>query len=899
MVLRSESKLLVTNLPTDRRPLDIKRLLHRMSNNCGGKRISVQADTGDATIRFVCADDARRCQQRLQGSDVFGRKIDAILLVCDTESSDTSDSHQEADPIPPQSSSLVVKTHRIETHTDSRRPVMSPPFRRYRPRVVSHSTPPPPPVPSLQLNELMAFCVVHSRKRVANGLTSYNSHKQTLPNVHIQIPVLASRIHHLLDTHAGALPLNSFVDCYSAEFNEVFDTSTEPLVALEHLISCVPGVCVSIAPSTCLKRVTWIPNRSTESRVGSDVATDRAAHVCSQLIHFGKEIRELLKSQSHATIAFNKFVPAYHTHYVKQLCVGNYGCLKLADLLEEVPHIVQVYGENDGRMITLTHREQTKRFAADLIKVLKYQNGGRIRLSEFPAAYAVAFGHPFDVSAYGVCCLEDILHDVWEGTVIITSFGTTDQWLEIPRRERTGEQMRRTVMFGAEVVELLKCSREVMDFKVSFSQFIPCYHRYFNRQCRVNDFGFTKLIELLEELSPQVIEIQANDTYGEKQLRLSYDNRLKALVYRFEAVLKQLTGHSATISDFERHYRRKYNTNIDYTEYYSYDLIELVGNMPANKFRIITTRSDTKISLIDSTFFRYVAKRVVRMLMEESTGEMPCEQLDARYISEFGDCLSQHIFSGGAYEDLLFVDNSTRTVRLTDMSLFARNCIESMQTSHKKKWTLDELDRELYRRFNRPLPQPTFFKCRSFPELFAKFFEYFHVEKRKTGKPLLLVALDVSFARRPLVVKPPIYQILKRPALPAPPPRAVPAIKASFVDVMNSEISEALPLPDLLPDVDESCCNDLIELSSKSSAVSSDVEVCDEALELASNHMSGADSCFSDGNDNWDNSESETALSLCSTADTQSRLNTFSNGIRRRRKGHNVLLESLEPLRNM
>lgn len=49
-----------------------------------------------------------------------------------------------------------------------------------------------------------------------------------------------------------------------------------------------------------------------------------------------------------------------------------------------------------------------------------------------------------------------------------------------------------------EVIELIKmCSKSTM----MFSKFIPTYHNHFGKQCRVADYGCTKLIEMFEAMS--------------------------------------------------------------------------------------------------------------------------------------------------------------------------------------------------------------------------------------------------------------------------------------------------------------------------------------------------------------------------------------------------------------
>lgn len=60
-------------------------------------------------------------------------------------------------------------------------------------------------------------------------------------------------------------------------------------------------------------------------------------------------------------------------------------------------------------------------------------------------------GKPWDVVDYGVCEIEDILSDVSENTVVVTSFNEDDKMIAIPKREQTPEEIERTKQFATEV----------------------------------------------------------------------------------------------------------------------------------------------------------------------------------------------------------------------------------------------------------------------------------------------------------------------------------------------------------------------------------------------------------------------------------------------------------------
>ncbi|KAL6266746.1 hypothetical protein P5V15_003582 [Pogonomyrmex californicus] len=72
-----------------------------------------------------------------------------------------------------------------------------------------------------------------------------------------------------------------------------------------------------------------------------------------------------------------------------------------------------------------------------------------------------------------------------------------DKMIAIPKREQTVEEIERTKLFAKEVIELLQHAPQC---RMLFNKFVPSYHHHFGHQCRVSDYGFTKLIELFEAI---------------------------------------------------------------------------------------------------------------------------------------------------------------------------------------------------------------------------------------------------------------------------------------------------------------------------------------------------------------------------------------------------------------
>lgn len=76
-----------------------------------------------------------------------------------------------------------------------------------------------------------------------------------LPNVRFKLKVFTSKVHELLHSHMGSLPLQSFPVCYEME-NEEKMSIDDAGVPLEHLITCVVGVELRLS-SNMVKYLVW------------------------------------------------------------------------------------------------------------------------------------------------------------------------------------------------------------------------------------------------------------------------------------------------------------------------------------------------------------------------------------------------------------------------------------------------------------------------------------------------------------------------------------------------------------------------------------------------------------------------------------------------------------------
>ncbi len=97
-----------------------------------------------------------------------------------------------------------------------------------------------------------------------------------------------------------------------------------------------------------------------------------------------------------------------------------------------------------------------------------------------------------------------------------TPFDTSNSewwnWLNIDFRiffkvhvEMCAEVQQRLQQFSREVLDLLK--NQGSHCRLPVSKFVSAYHQYFSRQCRVADYGFSKIIDLLLAI-PKSVQVK-------------------------------------------------------------------------------------------------------------------------------------------------------------------------------------------------------------------------------------------------------------------------------------------------------------------------------------------------------------------------------------------------------
>ncbi|XP_018371437.1 PREDICTED: meiosis arrest female protein 1 homolog isoform X4 [Trachymyrmex cornetzi] len=506
----------------------------------------------------------------------------------------------------------------------------------------------------------LPYCTMHTSKPLSDKGWA-EQEMASLPNVKISLKLLESRLQQLLTSHNGILPLPSLPNCYEAEFKEQLEI-VEKGVPLEHLVSCLS--CVELRQDIgSVKYIVWIGKKDHENN--HDETKCVSPPLANQLALFSRELVDLLKTAKHCQLPFNRFIPAYHHHFGRQCRVADYGFTKLIDLLEALTYTVQVMGEGNKRVVTLSHRAQVRRFTSDLLRVLKSKASKQVALSEFPSVYQRVIAKPWDIVDYGVCNIEDILSEVSENTVVVTPMEANDKMIAIPKREQTAEEMERTKLFAKEVVELLQHAPQC---RMLFNKFVPSYHHHFGHQCRVSDYGFTKLIELFEAI-PDVVKIEEVNG-GERQISLTEKEGLKVLSEQVsKLVIRARSGLS--VSSIAPKFLRHFGYMLRPELYGCSSMLQLMQKL-GDTIQIIDLATGPAIITVDKSHLQQRTLQCRRVLMEQPQHRMPIKDFVKQYSQYYMKPCNLDEFKKDLANVVRFtVINGEQFIELTPLHCFA------------------------------------------------------------------------------------------------------------------------------------------------------------------------------------------------------------------------------------
>ena len=494
--------------------------------------------------------------------------------------------------------------------------------------------------------------------------------KEELPCVLVSLDDLGRQVKKLMVDHGGSIPLASLPHCHSSQFTPLATLTNEKGIPLEHLLQAVSNVAIVAGGAGRVKRLVDTSSSPKEFHCIEE-AWPPPPSMTNQLIAFSKEAVDLLRATPNCHVPLCKFVSDYQLRFDKDFRVADYGYTRLRDLLDSIPHVIQVLGEGERASLTISHQAQVKRFANDLQKVLKIQPERKLLLSNLPKAFTQCFQTHFNVLSYGVCYTIDILKEVPEGIFLVErTFESEDFLISEFKRNQTAEEMRRVNVFAKEVRELL-CH---CDLSISFPKFIPAYHQYFGRQCKVSNYGVAKLTELFECIPHTVQVVEIN---GERKVQLSHSILVEVIGEQVGKVVKEAGGDRGLplhllASEFETRVGKK----LPLAALQVADEKDLLALLTAY-VRLEIASDEEVISLLDGRDTKALNTKVSQITLKEGVCEMEWDQfreqgLDRSGINKSGDSLMKDTGYPQMVKDGIVGPTPVRTVHSHNPSLANR-----------------------------------------------------------------------------------------------------------------------------------------------------------------------------------------------------------------------------------
>lgn len=140
-----------------------------------------------------------------------------------------------------------------------------------------------------------------------------------------------------------------------------------------------------------------------------------------------------------------------------------------------------------------------------------------------------------------------------------------------------------------EVVELIKMSPKST---MKFTRFIPAYHNHFGKQCRVADYGYTRLIELFEALSP-VVQVMGD---GEnRHITLTHRTQIRRFTCDLLKILRGQANKSILLSQLPIIFSQAQNRIFDVTDYGVCDIFDIIDGLVYNNSIVTKVYNETDV----------------------------------------------------------------------------------------------------------------------------------------------------------------------------------------------------------------------------------------------------------------------------------------------------------------
>ena len=354
------------------------------------------------------------------------------------------------------------------------------------------------------------------------------------------------------------MPLDRFSDRFTKHFGRQFRISDYGYTKLEDLLEAMPDVVHVIG-----------------EKAGAEITPSH----CAQVERFGPHVRRALSKQPSKQASVTELPTLLARILDKPFNIYDYGVCDIRDMLPDIPStLVEITTVEEDMVVSIPekipsppskldetdtkqvehdmepkpskqHRAQDKveqihQFAQECVLLLKHKTDFRLPIGLFVPSFLEYFGKELKMSDFGYKKLAQLIKAV-PGVVEVTADSSGQYFIQLTdsarlsdkirvspkvqvemteEADRNGEQKKdlsqenlaqRREEFAQECTELLK---EAPELKLPLNSFAVMYNRYFKRQCKVSDYGESKMINLFLSL-PDTVRVTEN-SFGERFIHL-------------------------------------------------------------------------------------------------------------------------------------------------------------------------------------------------------------------------------------------------------------------------------------------------------------------------------------------------------------------------------------------
>lgn len=705
-------KLVVKDLPTDKEYSLVHNRLRQLSNNCGGRVLSIDGDT--AYLRFPNPEAALRASKRMDGEDVFGSLIavslhtsqrrrsrglreEALRDRSSSSSRSPESSSVEADtcrPFPPPPAfdtrlssgrsgrceenlkNLACFVAEMEaSHTEgAQEPLSTGSFGRCssQPEVstrhggnddkvlaASHrlwralSQSPDSGLPSSTSD---SHATVISPTARASSLEGPRSHKPqgATPGAHLAGSPSRSRTtsttRAVRQSGGGGSP-DAFVDVCVTNIDPGIEASDLKKMLLtlfqEHvMVLHISLTSLSHTPDGCVVAKVRVPSLSDARLVVERLQQCRLGERCLKLSinepapasptkvaateasHCSLHHRSPPPSTSSSSSSSSGVSSSSSASTLPPNGESSRGWALWADVPAPLPNVC-------------VHRS---RFAAHMERLLDTHSGS-LPLDSFQSCYEAEFG-PLPLAPRlepwqeGCVPLEHLVASLPGVTVVTSAQGfkrAVRHSLEDPLPDEAPKRL---------TPELKELSREVMELvskqeqcSLPLHQFIPAFHRHFGRQCRLADYGCTRLLDLLAAIG-HIVEILGQGST--RLVTLTHDAQLGRFAGDVKAVLEDPgSPQTLLLSNLPQRYQDVHRRSLRVAHYGACCLDDLLRALPKSMVLVEHRAGNTLLMLPErgpteeeAGRLREFASELVKLLGEK--GGLLLSQLSPAYHQKYG-----------------------------------------------------------------------------------------------------------------------------------------------------------------------------------------------------------------------------------------------------------------------